>query len=128
MLVAGGGETYHPALRGYLIEVPTLMHGSTAQIAMRIVHEATHARIDQNGLRYTASRRGRIEARCVSEEIAFAQRLPNSDSLVAHARQKLSTPWWTESDLHERRLEQLRAYGWPRWLTTVYSRIFGPRR
>jgi hypothetical protein len=52
---------------------------SAANVAIAIVHEATHARVGQAGIPLYPDLRSRIERRCVREEIAFAQRLPRTD-------------------------------------------------
>ena len=51
---------------------------SEVDIAVLLVHELTHARIEHAGVTHSPDRRMRIERRCVLQEIAFAQRLQAS--------------------------------------------------
>lgn len=118
-LAAKGGELYDHDIRTYLVDTRVLMRRSVEEIAMAIVHEATHARLRSRGVEVTAGNRTRIEWLCVSEEIDFAGRLPAHDHLVEHARRKLQEPWWSD-DERERRIEdQLDALGLPRWLIRI---------
>lgn len=64
-----------------------------ASVAMTIVHEATHARIEKAGIRYRSNVE-RIERRCVAEEIAFARLLPGSEGVIHGAHLKLESRWW----------------------------------
>jgi hypothetical protein len=60
-----------------------------------VVHEATHARLDQLGVTSASfNRRGRarIERICTRAELAFASRLPNSDAFCAVLAQQLASP------------------------------------
>jgi hypothetical protein len=49
---------------------------SPGLIALTIVHEATHRRIEQSGVWYWPDLKSRIEARCLREQVSFAQLLP----------------------------------------------------
>ena len=48
-------------------------------LAIAIVHEATHARIDHSGIPLYPDWKARIERRCVLEEIAFAKHLSEAE-------------------------------------------------
>ncbi|UVK41804.1 hypothetical protein BPNPMPFG_003395 [Mesorhizobium sp. AR07] len=65
-------------------------HTSIEQVAGAIVHEATHARLDQCGIGYEEGMRARVEAVCMGRELAFAAKLPDGASirLWVEARQK----------------------------------------
>jgi hypothetical protein len=128
VLVAGGGEYFYRSMRAYVMDVPNLSVRSGLQVAMAIVHEATHARLNRMGIRYPSVWRGRIEAICVAAERDFAERVPGSGELVAQTLRKLSDPWWTDEALHERHVDLLRSYGWPPVLLRAYKRVFAPRR
>jgi hypothetical protein len=66
----------------------------TAFLAMTIVHEAAHGSLQRSGVRYVGDNIPRSEEVCVEAEIAFAQLLPNSESLVAEARAYLRNEGW----------------------------------
>lgn len=59
------------------------------QIAIVIVHEATHARLRRAGVRFSAERAARIERTCVREEVRFAQKIPGADLLLRWAEERL---------------------------------------
>ena len=67
---------------------------SIAFIALAIVHEETHARLWNKGVRLWPDQLTRIEAICLREEIRFADRLPRdqypgTDQLIAYQRERL---------------------------------------
>jgi hypothetical protein len=125
VLVRGGGAAYHPGMSAYMLDWEWL-HISAPYIALQIVHESVHARLMKRGIRYREGDRRRIEELCVGEEIGFARRLPDSEPLVRYVTDGLSSPWWSDRQLHERRIRQLRSYGWPRWVTAIYDLLFRP--
>jgi hypothetical protein len=88
---------------------------STLSLAMMIVHEACHARIDQGGLRYLRENRGKIERECVEAEVAFAQRVPNSEDAVVKARASLSSEWWDIEKHAASTISSLQERGVPAW-------------
>jgi hypothetical protein len=51
------------------------------QIALTIIHEATHARLERCGIDYDEKLRQRIEAVCLRREFAFVAKLPNGAKL-----------------------------------------------
>ncbi len=93
-------------------------------IAVIIVHEATHARLDRCGIEYKEELRSRIEAVCIRRELAFAAKLPDgaqsraqaTSSLKLCAAQKL----WTNVAIAKRHdaaaVERLRQLGAPEWV------------
>lgn len=123
-LLAGGGEFYHGGLRAYVVDLPTLKRRSVPELALAIVHEATHARLERWGIGYEPSKRARIERTCVRAELALAEKLPDNQLIISRIGEKLSTSWWTEDSLHLRRIEQLRVHGAPAWMTRLYDRLF----
>ncbi|MGH7615425.1 MAG: hypothetical protein ACREMW_15450 [Gemmatimonadales bacterium] len=125
-LLKGGGEFYHRGLGAYVVDLPTLKQRSVPELALAIVHEATHARIEGLGIRYRPSRRDRIERICLRAEMTLAEKLPANEDMLRGIREKVSTKWWTEDSLHERRVEQLSAHGTPTWVTRMYDRFFSP--
>ncbi|AZN96408.1 hypothetical protein EJ066_03390 [Mesorhizobium sp. M9A.F.Ca.ET.002.03.1.2] len=60
------------------------------QVAGAIVHEATHARLDQRGISYEEKLRDRVEQVCMERELAFAAKLPDGSRIRqwVEARQK----------------------------------------
>jgi len=56
-------------------------HTSIEEVAGAIVHEATHARLDQDGIGYEEGSRARVEEVCMGRELAFAAKLPDGTSI-----------------------------------------------
>ena len=93
-------------------------------IAVVIVHEATHARLERCGIDYKEELRSRIEAVCIRRELAFAAKLPNGEQLRAQAASSLelcaAQKLWTNVAIAERHdkaaVERLRQLGTPEWV------------
>jgi hypothetical protein len=74
------GAEYHHRLRACIINYEESWPGRDMQFSIGfhasiLVHEATHARLEQRGLDYGESNRVRIEALCVREQNRWAARL-----------------------------------------------------
>lgn len=123
-LIVAGGEFYHRGLNAYFADAPTMRARSVDELAAAIVHEATHARLARRGISTTANNQSRIEGICTEAAASFADRLPNGADLAEHLRRTLSTPWWTERAVRERKVEQLKASGVPRILVKASRRLF----
>lgn len=80
-------------------------------LAMTIVHEATHARIDRMGAIETDKERE--ERFCVAQEIVFARRVPGSERLIECAPRKLETEYWKQTGTREYQARRLKALGTP---------------
>jgi hypothetical protein len=126
-LVADGGEYFDPGLRTYVVDLKVLMARSVEEVAMTIVHEATHARLRRLHVRSTPANVARIEKLCVDQEVALAARLPDSDKWIARATAKLERPWWGSDQLARRIEAQLRTYGFPEWLIRLRTWLAGAR-
>jgi hypothetical protein len=96
-------------------------------IAATLVHEATHARIERRGIRAWPDLLSRIERRCVLEEIAFLEKVPGADDLIAHYRAQLDRPWWTPQRRFERMVRYFEEIGAPRWFLRAYQVLAKPR-
>jgi len=127
VLVTGGGEVYDEAMRGYLVDQPSFQGRTPVQIASAIVHETTHARLHRAGIPYNPPIRDRVEHCCVQQELDFLVSMPNTEPLVAAREAALLRPWWTPNALHERRIKQLEAYGFPKFVVRIYDRWRRPK-
>lgn len=126
IVFTGTGAQYIPELNACFLDAGYVARQPPARIAMSLVHEATHAQLFRQGLRYEPGVRAGIEEMCVQAEIGFAEKVPGTQDLIAQARQHLTNPWWTDAELFKRRVERLRASGWPAWLVRWYERAFRP--
>jgi predicted SprT family Zn-dependent metalloprotease len=122
------GAEFIPSIRACALSSRYVARASADELAATIVHEATHARLWARGIRYSRSRRERIERLCTREEIDFARHLESAENLVADAEARLQREWWTEEHELERRLRQLEQLGRPMWYRRMYRWIWTPRR
>ena len=105
----------------------------SAHVAGTVVHEATHAWLDDRGIAYRPERRRRIEALCIRSEARFASRIPGGAELANYydtqARKVLaqSDAEWSDAAFRARSLEKLRELGTPHWfLRLLENRVRGP--
>lgn len=94
-----------------------------AVIASIIVHEATHAWLEQRGIRYSEKLRQRIETVCIRQEQIFASKLPESErNNILDSRQLAieSLPDLRDTAFDARAAEgavqTLQNLGTPRWI------------
>ena len=98
---------------------------SAASVASTLVHEATHARLDRMGFRYTAERRARIEAICVRRQLAFARRIPEPGDLIGEAERQLARDpaYFTDDAFRQRVAAELQKRGIPGWVVRMMERL-----
>lgn len=121
--IQAGQHQYRDGVRLIWLSYPDVLAGSAANLAMTIVHEATHGRIANCGIAYRVEDRGRIERACVRQECAFARRLPGGDELAERMLQRLEEQWWTPRAKHQSTLRALRAIEAPHWVIRLVERI-----
>ena len=130
VLILGGhfyNATYISDLKLCDIAVDFALSESTGaeQMAMTLVHEATHGYLRSRGVAYEEDRRPRVERICVRAEISLASRLPGTDALVAEARRCLDygPEYWTNRSFLQREVEGLTKAGIPRFVIRRVERI-----
>jgi hypothetical protein len=99
---------------------------SASEMALTIVHEATHARLFKFRIGYTEDIRERVERICIKSEIAFAKRLPDGQKFVEMAESRLlemSADYWTNTQFQQRDLDTLAKLGKINWLGRILYRI-----
>jgi hypothetical protein len=125
-IVRAGGPDFAPEVNACLLRSRYVRDAGPGAIATSLIHEATHARLWRLGVGYAPRLRARVEKICVEEQIAFAKRL-GDPFVLAQLEAKMQRPWWTPSQLHERRITALKQLGLPEWiLRSLRSRV--PRR
>lgn len=115
-LTTGTGSAYWPSLRACLIRVSTIQSLAVQEIALIIAHEATHARIDAQGVRVSVRNRERAERLCTRIEEEVAMEMPNASEQLARIARQRDLEWWTEEQRLTRGLDELRKLGCPEWL------------
>jgi hypothetical protein len=94
---------------------------SASEMAITIVHEATHARLFKFKIGYAEEIRARVERICIKSEIAFAKRLPDGLKLVEIAESKLqiSENYWTNAQFQQRNLDELAELRKKTWIARI---------
>lgn len=73
----GGYGEFSPVMRAILLQPAYVLDRPEASVALLIVHEATHARLRNRGLRYLPDVRARHERICIRQEIELARKFPD---------------------------------------------------
>jgi hypothetical protein len=123
---------YVPEIKACILGYSYVRDSSPARLAAAIVHEATHARVRNNGLPYTPKNWAREEVLCVSESLSFLDQVSGANGEVEAANLRESVvaemqadrPWFTESRRWDLFAEDMRRAGYPEW----FIRIRGRRR
>jgi hypothetical protein len=126
LLPQGLGQYSH-SLKACVLDERFIADSATSveRIASVIVHESTHARLEQCGIAYDEALRGRIEAICFRRELAFAVRLSDNAELVEEIAKYLkwyggNPDYFRDAYVLEREregeIEALRHIGTPEWL------------
>ena len=133
-LVPHGAGCYQHSLNACLLD-PRVVDSETTTvewIASAIVHEATHARLENWGIRYYEANRLRIERICVRREFDFARRLSGVDALQEEIAQRLewcrdgSTLYTDQTmwqSMEQGSAEALRHLGMPEWTIALMFRV-----
>lgn len=108
------------------LEVVSQKVTTPAQLALLIVHEATHARLHRAGVEYVPELRARIERACVRAELAFAERLPAADRQThvhsLRAWLEAPPPDFSDEAFIERSTDEARRSGHPEWFVALTRR------
>ena len=75
-VIRTGGGLFDPTDWTCVVDWTAVMWQPVAHLAETIVHEATHARLSNRGVRPTARNLARVERRCCAEQVDFLRRLP----------------------------------------------------
>ncbi len=98
-------------------------------VALTLVHENMHARLDGAGVEYKEGRRAPIEVLCAMAELAFARRLPLDRNLAQRVEGRVEE-WarrgeesWSDRAKKAAKLEHLRQLGTPRWIVALVDQV-----
>ena len=122
----GGSGEYWPGIGACTLDADYIEGSDAIEIAMLIIHEAMHGRLDRRRIRTTSANVGRIERFCARAEVDFAQRLPGGQRHIERVRQSLDRRWWEEDAHHSRQKRRLGQYRTPAWLIRLYDRVMKP--
>jgi hypothetical protein len=109
----GAGAQYWSRLRLCVLEANRVSQGQAHEIALDIIHEATHARLLSAGIPWVPELFERVERRCVNAEILFCKRLSERGYSVGERilwyERRLESPIYTRKAIHAWRLRDRRA-------------------
>jgi hypothetical protein len=126
------GAQYRQSVRACVLDERYFDSATPEQLASTIVHEATHARLIDCGIKYEEHIRLRIETVCRRRELAFAARLPNGAELQRKIRHNIewyaaNPEWYSNHQFQERRTRQavdaLRHIDAPEWFIRIAPRV-----
>lgn len=119
VITGATGPEYWPSLRACVARADWVHAHAVSEVALMLVHEATHARIDHCGIRVTEHTRERVERLCMKREAEVAARMPDAEKQLTRIASQMAAPWWSAEDRLERRLKELSALGCPTWVIAV---------
>jgi hypothetical protein len=104
---------------------------SPLELALVIIHEGVHARMDASGVANgSAERAEREERAAVRQQIAFASRFPDSEKTVHDLEATLARRWWTRTARQEY-IQRLATAGeipgWAARIAQFTNRLITPR-
>ena len=94
-------------------------------IALTLIHEATHARLEAWGLTPARFGHDRIEKACIRRERAVAATFPNSEQWIDWVDAKAATRWWARGKSAKRIEDEFAGAGASRprrWLVRWIAR------
>ena len=97
-------------------------------IAATIVHELTHAKLDEGGVTYVELRRRRLEAMCYRAQARFVARMPGCEEVSDYYRERAafvmnqSDDQWSDDAFRTRDLELLTELNTPAWMLAFLRR------
>jgi hypothetical protein len=111
----GAGAQYWSRLHTCVLSADQVASGQAHEIALKIVHEATHARLLKAGVPWLPDLFDRVERRCIREEISFCKHLSEHGYSVAQRvswyEKRLQQPIYTRKALRAWRLRDSQARG-----------------
>lgn len=121
------GAEYVHSIRACAVGYRDVEEGSIPEVAESIVHELTHARIENCGIEYTEANRARIEHICTKAQFNFTRAAASAPRLTRGQMPALD-PWWTEEHRVQRIVDQLRELRVPEWMVSAVLAVYRLRR
>jgi len=98
VIVPIGVPSFRARVRGCYLPLWFVRAADEEELAVTLVHEATHARLHDWGCRARENEIqfiGRIEGVCVAREVAFARKIPvRGERLAREAQERLAKRYW----------------------------------
>ncbi len=124
LLVWPGHYNAYDRFGGVLLAAEHAQDATNAEMIGTLVHEAVHLRIKRLRVRESRARIGRIEHRCVAEQVDCLVRCELISSFTAaKIFEALSTEWWTQEAHHRDLVELMRKAGLPAWTARLLEPV-----
>lgn len=110
LIMAAPYSYYLPLTRTCVLKQDVVETGNASRIALSIIHESTHARLWRAGIPSVSNMRGRIERRCLKEEIRFLRLLGargygGTEQWISYLTQLAGTHYWETDALRQRQTD-----------------------
>lgn len=98
MPVVSSDGVHWPRPRATAVDQEFVQRATVDEIALVLIHEATHARLMDAGIGYSETIRRRVELACITEEFRFARRLPDAEAWTKHVAGRNTDPDYLATD------------------------------
>lgn len=112
----GGTAEYWYHMKTCVLDSTYVLHRTTDWIALALVHESTHARLERFGISSQRFGAARMERICSNAEIQFASLLQDPEHLIGAIDDSFKRVWWTNTQRDIRNARRFEALGWPSWV------------
>ena len=122
-----GSSSYWAESNTCVLDLHTVKSGNPSSIALKIVHESTHAALLKRGIPWSEELFDRVERICLRREIAFCRALEKLGYGVSERiewyKRRVKGSFYTPELRHLHRIRSARAYGMPDWYIKVLEYI-----
>ncbi len=108
----GGRGEYWYGMGICVLDADYVVANDVELVAMAVVHEGTHGRLDRLRVKTTPVNVSRVEHLCSRAELDLANRFPDRERYVKIVHEALESDWWSKARTAERNARRLRAVGW----------------
>jgi hypothetical protein len=119
--IPAGNTHWRRAMRVIALDLRWETLDTIEDLALTLVHEATHARHAALGVRYEG-KQARAEAACIRASMEFADRLEPGQVSDRPSLDALEDPWWTREKFAKKVAEAHKIMGMPPFLSSILLR------
>lgn len=120
----GGSGEYWSGMRVCIVDAEYILANGPVAVAMLLLHEATHGRLDVWRIRTTSTNVARVEHLCARAEIDFGSRVTGGELHVQRVLRSLEKRWWEPAQTSARQRRRLAQLKVPAWTLRLYDRVF----
>jgi hypothetical protein len=108
----GGRGEYWYGMGICVLDADYIVANDVELLAMAVVHESIHGRLDRLRVRTTSANVSRVEHLCSQAELHLANHFSDRERYVKIVEDALQSQWWSQARTAERSARRLRAAGW----------------